>query len=476
MAIDALTTSGINTLVSSFITSEQNKLISPLNTRMNKYQNIISGYSTLSSKLDSLKTVLGDLKATGTSSAFQPVKSATLSNTSYFTASAASTASTGTYTMRVSQLAKSDISVSKQEASTAAKLANGTYKFQVKSGSITKDVTVTIDDTVTDFKSTLKKISEAINKDASDAVTGAVFSPDGTTSRLSMTAKNTGAGNQVVLQKTDDTSKAILEYMGFAYNDTTGVVDRDTVIDDGTGGYIYDASALSARMKFNGIDITRDTNTVSDLAEGITFSLTGEMKDTDSTVNISVTGSTSSLKSKIENFVSKYNESYNYVKTNSSTSTVARGAFAGDATAVSLLRSLSTTAYSKVNGLGADKLSRLSDIGITFTSTGGLTISDSSKLESKLQNNLSEVEALFNSENGVAAVLYKQVEPYVGSEGYLSKANTSMGKTVTDISAKITSMQSRIDKNAEILRGKYEDLQMQLAQLLTTQGSYYSSE
>lgn len=472
MAIDALTTSGIDSLVSSFITSEQNRAITPLDNRKTKYQNMITGYSTLSSKLDSLKSILNDLKTTGSSSLFLPTMTASLSNSSFMSATATSTATAGSYTMRVQQLAKADIAVSKQDLSSAAKLANGTYNFQVVSGSTTKDVSVTIDDTVTDFKSSLQKIKDAINSQASDVVSAAAFSPDSTHSRLSMTAKNMGVDNQIILQEKDSSSESLLNFLGYSLNaNTPRTVDRDTVISDGSSGYIYDASALNAKFQFNGMDIQRNSNVVSDLVEGLTLSLTAEMKDTDPNINISVAGSTSSVKTKITDFVSKFNDVYNYVKINSSTSTVARGKFTGDATAISLLNGLSQAAYTRVSGIADGKLGRLGELGISFASDGGLTISDSSKLDSKIANNLSEVEAIFNSDSGVASKLYNLVNPYLGSDGYLAKVNSSYTKTITDLSSKITSTQTRIDKSADVMRKKYEALQTQLAALLNASSS-----
>ncbi|HEX2869587.1 MAG TPA: flagellar filament capping protein FliD [Ignavibacteriales bacterium] len=476
MAIDALTTSGIESLVSSYILTEQNRAITPLDTRKSKYQDLITGYSTISSKLDSLNSLLKDLKATGSSSLFVPAMAATLSNSSFMTATATSTATAGSYTMRVQQLAKADITVSKQDLSSGAKLANGTYNFQIVSGSATKDISVTIDDTVTDFKSSLQKIKDAINTQASDTVSAAAFSPDSTTSRLSITAKNMGMDNQIVLQEKDGTSSAILGYLGYALNaNTPPTVDRDTVVSDGSSGYIYDSSLLNAKFQLNGMDIQRNTNVVSDLVEGVTFTLSAEMQNTDPSVNVSIAGTTSSIKSKITDFVSKFNDVYNYVKVNSSTSTVARGKFTGDATAISLMSGLTNAAYTRVVGIPDGQLGRLADLGITFTSDGGLTVSDSSKLDSKIANNLSEVEAIFNSDNGVASKLYNLVNPYLGSDGYLAKMNANYNNTITDLSSKITAAQTRIDKSADILRNKYYDLQTQLATLLTTSSMFSST-
>ena len=70
MAVDALTTSGINSLVESYTKSQTKNRVDPLTTRKTKYSNLSSAYTTISSKLGSLKSSLADLKETGESSAF----------------------------------------------------------------------------------------------------------------------------------------------------------------------------------------------------------------------------------------------------------------------------------------------------------------------------------------------------------------------------------------------------------------------
>src|SRR5512145_1653926 len=111
MAYDLLTTSGINSLVNSYINTESQKRLSPLTTRKTKYTSISNIYSGLLSKVDALKSKMSILKATGTSSAFA-VKKATSSNTTAVTVSASTAAQKGAFALRVNQLAKNDLVVS----------------------------------------------------------------------------------------------------------------------------------------------------------------------------------------------------------------------------------------------------------------------------------------------------------------------------------------------------------------------------
>jgi flagellar capping protein FliD len=74
MAYDLLTTSGINSLVNAFQVSQQNKLLTPLNTKKNYYQTLNTAYSTLSGKLSSLNSILYDLTQAGSSSSLAAKK------------------------------------------------------------------------------------------------------------------------------------------------------------------------------------------------------------------------------------------------------------------------------------------------------------------------------------------------------------------------------------------------------------------
>ncbi|PJA95639.1 MAG: flagellar cap protein FliD, partial [Ignavibacteriales bacterium CG_4_9_14_3_um_filter_34_10] len=112
MASSSLTTSGITSFVNSYRLTERNKIVAPLSNKKTLYQNKYSSYSEISSKLSSLKTLMADFKLTGTDSVFA-AKKATTSNSNFVSATVTKAASVSAYQLFVSQLAKSDIAVSK---------------------------------------------------------------------------------------------------------------------------------------------------------------------------------------------------------------------------------------------------------------------------------------------------------------------------------------------------------------------------
>lgn len=582
MASDLLTTSGINNLVNNFKIAESNKKINPLTTRKTYYQNLDTAYSTLSSKLDLLKSLLSELKTTGASSIFSS-KKASSSNTNFVNVTTTNSAVNGASSLRVNQLAKNDIVMSQDLTSTANSsviTSAGTHNFVITAGdgsggTFTSTVSAVFD--ASDFtagvisnQKVMEKLSNAINSDkatvlsnsvtgstlssgsftlnlngtstqinytagtysavmdsivtqinslsgitaekiingsnyqlkitvtdsskyltisgdtgtlvselniaatkekgASGIVSASVFSPAASYSQLSITAKETGYDYRI-LSLSDSVGGQALSSVGLNLGGTRQTFVQNAGTD--TPGYVYSTAVLNSKIEFNGINIERNSNVISDLLTGATITLKSLMQSTDSTVNLSISNDESKVKEKIQDFVTKFNDVYNFIKEKSTSNKNGRGIFVGDSSASSLLSILGTTAYSTVTGIPQNEINTLSKLGITFNSSSGLSISNSSQLDTALADKINQVEALFNSTSGIANYLYDRVNPYLGVDGYITKTKTSFGSSITALSDSITSAQSRIDKNAESLRNRYIKLQTQLAQLLSNQ-SYFS--
>lgn len=468
-SVDLLTTSGIDSLINSYKDNEISSRIKPLTTRRTKYQNISSKYGVLSSRLDSLKTVLSSM--TSTTSTFYSTRASSSSNTSFISVSNTSTAALGSYSLRVSQLAKNDLLASSTLTSdNASGIAAGTYKINVKVGELDKNVDVTIGENATS-KDVMQAIRDAMNADddVKKVVSSAVFSPTSSTSKLSFSSITSGADNKIVLSDVD--SGSLLSSVGI----TSELVSSRTQMTGDSAGYEYSSTdSLNASFKLNGIQITRNSNTISDVIDGLTFNLNSVMQESDASVKIEVSNSTSNFKSKIQEFVTKFNDVFNYIRNNSSSSSTGiRGDLIGDPTAIAVSRALSSAATSSFTGLSDSTLSKLSDAGLNYSSISGITI-DSTKLDDALANKLDSLKEIFNSENGFAKKLSSTIEPALGAAGYIAKAQSSISSNISSITTKITSTNERIDKSAEVLRKQYQQMQLDLANLVNMQNTFYS--
>ncbi len=584
MAYDILTTSGINNLVNSYITNETQKRVTPLTTRKTTYENIVSAYSTISSKLDIFKTLLSDLKSTATDSIFYS-KLASSSNTDFATAVSSTGATEGNNTIRINQLAKNDAALSIDMNSTAASTvitAPGTHEFTIKTGDgaggeFISKVSVTFDaaDFVSGYitnEALMTKIQNAINTDKaiilSNAVTGStassgsfvvdlngtettinytagtysdvldsivtqlnnisgitaekvingsyyqlkitvndsseyitiksdigtlltelgvsvtkekgasglvnasVFTPVSGSSQLKITSQNTGY-NYRITNLTDTGSGTALAAVGLNLGATRQSFVQNSSIGDDTPGYIYTTDLLNAKMIFNGVNVERNSNVITDLISGTTITLKSVMQAGDPEVNINVTKDVSKIKDKINEFITKFNDLYSYLREQTKTTETSRGTLRGDATATALVSLLNTIAYSTVDGIASTKINTLSKIGITFNIDSGLSLSNSDQLESAIKDNLDQVIELFTSTNGIATKLYDSVSPYLGADGYIAKTKSTYDSTISSLSESIEAAQTRIDKYAESLRLRYQKLQVQLASIMSSQ-NYFS--
>lgn len=588
MASDYLTTSGISSLVDSFTASETSKIVTPLTTKKDNLQKLSSSYSVIQTKITSLKSILSDLISTSSSGVLYS-KTASSSDSSFVTATASGSASTSSYDIRISQLAKSDIAISNDLTSANAYGLTGTHTFVVKTGDgsggdITSHVSVTFDGTETTAQALTKIQSAVLNnkgtvtsssfagttaytggpstlsfdvngtatsvsitgggtysdlidemvskinsqvsglsaskvtdgsgnvqlsvtvknnanyvsisntsgfdlgtnlnitttkeRSAAGSVNVSVFSPMTSISQLSITSNNTGSGYRIT-DLVDTNGGSVLTSLGLNLGTT-----RPSYVQSGTGsdtpGYRYADTTVTnnlmdARFTFNGLSLQRNSNTVSDLATGLSFTLKSVMTVSDPDTTVSVSTDSATIKSKLNSFITSFNDLYSYLKTNSSYSSGTRGFLTGDSTASALISFMSSVSYGEVTGLNTDALKTLSQIGISFDPTSGLSITDPTTLDNELSSNASQVADLFNSTNGVASKLYNYVSPYLGAGGYLDKSISNLNTNITRVSDSITAAQTQIDKRAEALRYQYEQLQVQLSSLIMLQTNLTNS-
>jgi flagellar hook-associated protein 2 len=235
------------------------------------------------------------------------------------------------------------------------------------------------------------------------------------------------------------------------------------------------ASDLNAVLDFNGVSVERSSNTIDDLINDVTLTLKNAMEEGVPTVNMIVKNNVDAFKADIEDFINKFNNSYQFVKNNYySNEDGSRGVFVGNATALGMMQSFSNVTYQEVEGIEEDNYKFLSEIGIEFDPASGLKIDDNDVLEEALEGNPDQVAVLFNSENGIANKLYDLVDSYVKTDGVITNLIESYDSSVSYLADKITSKEEQIDKHAEVLRNQYQQMQMQLTSLYEMQ-NYFNS-
>lgn len=151
--------------------------------------------------------------------------------------------------------------------------------------------------------------------------------------------------------------------------------------------------AKDAKFKYNGIDITRSSNTVDDLILGVNLTLNKVDKDGETT-NVNITQSTEGILEDIKAMVESYNSLINNI--NEATKYDRETGLAGTFQGVREITSITTELNKIINGVSKDGKS-LADFGITLTKDGLLTL-DSSVLNDMINTKFDEFKSFFSSE------------------------------------------------------------------------------
>jgi len=377
----------INSIVSQLMAAERRPL-TKLAAQEAGYQAKLSAYGSVKGAVSSFQAAL---QALNTPSKFQSV-TATASDSAVFSASATSTAVPGTYSLEVSSLAQPQKLVAAGQASSSAAIGAGTattvtFDFGTISGGAFADgvysgasfvsngggtKSITIDSS----NNSLQGMRDTINA-AKLGVTATIINDgSGSPYRLALAADHSGIDQSLKISVSGDAAiDSLLEHNPA-----------------GTQNLTETATAKNANLKINGVAVTKTSNTISDVVEGVTLNLN---KETSSPASLTVARDTNSIKTSINSFVKAYNELSGTLKNVSAYDASAKkGAILqGDATVRSLQTQLRAMICTPVEGAPGE-LKTLASIGVSFQKDGTLAV-DQGKLGAAMSNHFDEIASLF---------------------------------------------------------------------------------
>lgn len=376
----------IKSLVDQLVAAERTPVETRLNTKEATVQARLSAYGMLKSALSSFQSTASGL---ADASAFLGLK-ATSSDSSVVSASASSSAIAGNYSIEVSTLATTHSIASKAFTDTATVVGTGSLTFQFgtyDSGGNTftpnSDKSIQVVD-ITD--GSLVGIRDAVNN-ANVGISASIVN-DGSGYRLVFRSDDSGAANSIKVTVSDSTDANNTDDAGLsqlAY-DPTGAL--------GSGKNMSQTvAAVDASFSVNGLPITSSSNQVTSVIEGVTLDLKNTTSGTP--VSVSVARDTSSITSKVQSFVTSYNDMIKTINslTSYNASNGSAGILLGDSIARNVTSQIRDLLSSTVTGLTGNYTS-LTNIGIT-TQAGGTLKLDETKLSSALTSDYSVVGKLF---------------------------------------------------------------------------------
>lgn len=344
-------------------------------TKITNNQAKITAYQKLQTLLSSLATAAKPLASSNTSTLSTSIfsaRTAVLSSTGSASASSMldmtlnNGAPTGNYTLSISQLAQAQKVAGTAVASKTSALGySGVLSLGLDGGA---SASITINSGMS-----LQDVAAAINAQSA------------TTNVQASIVQVSGSQYELVLAATQDGAQIVTSNM------SGDDVLAGLGVTDGSGNFSNQLQqAQSAVFTLDGIQMTRNTNDISDVLDGVTFHLL-QPTTSGTSLNIDIETDTDQITTALQSLVTAYNAYRDYVTSQQQTSSDGTAAsdtvLFGDGTMNDIMTRLQSAMNTSVNGVS------LSDLGLSFTSTNDLQL-NTSTLDSVLSSNLSGVESL----------------------------------------------------------------------------------
>lgn len=392
------------------------------NQQLSKFGSLLSILKTLESKAEGLDEA----------SEVRAVKVAS-SDESFVTASVSDAALLGSYNLRVDRLATAQVTTSQVYTQNTTGLV-GTGSIGITVGTDTQV------DVVLDGSETLDEVASKINASAARASASVVF--DGTNYRLMVQANDPGTANAITFQENSI---------------SLGLTDPANTI----------STAVDAQVQLNGIVVTRSSNTISDLLQGVTLNLNRAMAVTDGDVNMRVDNDVDALRGKVEGLAQSVNQVLGFINLELSSGATegAASALAGDTTLQGLQRRISSmlsSGYTHSSGTIS-----MGSVGIVLGDDGGLTV-DSEKFAAALQSDPGAIQSLLAGDGltSFTANLKAMITEYTQSgTGVIINKQNGIQSRIKSFEEQIQRIEDRGDRMEERLRRTYSALDVKMTQL-----------
>ena len=386
---------------------------------------------------------------------------ATASDTTAVSVSTGSSASAGSYSISVSKLAASQTVTSTAYAASTSVVGEGSLSIELGTWSGdpatgSSPVSITIGPTETSLASIRDKINAA-----GAGVTASIVN-DASGARLSLRSTSTGLENgfRVTATETVDDGNPATGLSALGYNG------------EGLSPMSLNQKALNAEAKINGIDIVSASNTLANVADGLTVKL---LKTTTSAVDVSVTQDTDAVKTAINGFVSAYNDLNGFIRTQTKYNPDSKvaGTLQGDRTAVGLQNQLRSVL--RDSSTASALYTRFSDVGIEIQKDGSLQVK-AAKLTDAL-GNLADLRKVLASTDDSTATSTGIVQRFklfadqvLDTDGALQTRTDGLNLSVKLNSQRQDALNSRMDETEKRLRAQYQTLDANMAKLSQLSG------
>ncbi|MDR2032943.1 MAG: flagellar filament capping protein FliD [Azoarcus sp.] len=399
-----------------------------LNTQKTSYQSKISALGTLTQKLEAVQTAGKNLKPAVLQSALDKFSSYTgvVADEKVASVTLGDGATSGSYKLEVSQLAQAQKSRIAQ--GDIALGSAGQFEIETSAGGGTPALSIDLAGI-----DSLTKLANAINQKGAG---------------ISATVINSGSGQQLVLTGQEG-------------------LDNAFTVSAGVSGTVTSVQAAQdAAFRLDGIDITSASNTVKDVATGVTLELKATNVNAPTNVSVEVNYS-DKLKTGLESFIKAFNDTIDSIKSlgEYDAETQNTGALNGNRVLREAQTALRELVFQEgtIQNANGDKMT-LSGLGITFNKEGKLEL-DSDKLATAIKDNPANV-ASFAAEMGER--FNAGLNKLVGFDGSIKNIETGMRSSITRLDERVEKMEAQLLKAEERYRVQFSALDSLVTKMNST--------
>lgn len=366
-------------------------------------------------------------------------------NTSNVSVTAASGVNVQSFTISNTQLALNDVKESGAFTSTGATVASGSGTLTLASGGVTYGVAYT-------NSMTLEELKDAINTQANGKIVASTLQVGTNDYRLVLRSVDTGAAQAITLS--DSVGGTLDAKLYSTYDATTNPTGVQSI-----------QTAQDASFKYNGITLTRSSNTITDITPGMTIKL---LADSTSTANIAITQDITAVSDEMANLVQSYNTLTSQLNDMTTTDVAAGkvGVFNGDSSINGIGREI-TRLMTSLNGNGHS----LAQYGIDLSQTGTMSF-NSSTFATKYNADITASNTFFsnvvdpiNKEEGIFTKLEALMVHYTSSTGVMSNLTTGSDTALKALNTNKTRSQALLDARYAAMTARFAQYDSMISKL-----------
>lgn len=396
----------VNSIISQLMQVERQPLAG-LQKKESQLQSQISAYGKLRSAMDSFKTAMDKLSSTEKFELY----SAASSNETVAKATAGATASTGSYSVVVNNLAQNHKMTSAQTTATTQYGGVSVWDsidFTVGSNSFSVDLYNN------GTPMTLAQIRDAINAHPDNAsVSATIITGNNGAQQLVLNARQSGYDGRIQLG-----------YGGVMTPGTLGFADANV---DSNGVPLTSLQQLDASFVVDGMSVNRASNSISDVISGVTFDLKSVGSST-----INVERDNTAVSDTIRSMVDSYNELNKVIKD------LRAGELKGDTTLNSIVSQMRTELNTPT---ATGMFKTLGEVGLLTSRFDGTLEINSATLNNALSTDFSGVAALFGNDKDGMALRLKNL-----AAGMLSLGDGLLSSRTEGLNSRIKENQKHQDR------------------------------